>query len=70
MVLLPEAWVTITDIQFKTFGFPAFKLFTSLTFDFERTWNLYFLSNVIIIKTKGFLPQTQMALADFGYYVF
>ena len=68
MVLLPEAWVTITDIQFKTFGFPAFKLFTFLTFDFERTWNLYFLSNVI--KTKGFLPQAQVALADFGYYVF
>jgi hypothetical protein len=30
-------------------------------------WNLQFLNNVIIHKTKALLPQAYVTLADFGY---
>jgi hypothetical protein len=32
-------------------------------------WNLQFLNNVIINKTKVLLPQVYVTLADFGYPV-
>ena len=32
-------------------------------------WNLQFLNNVIINKTKVFLPQTYVTMAGFGYHV-
>jgi hypothetical protein len=30
-------------------------------------WNLQFLNNVIINKTKGLLPEAKVTLGDFGY---
>jgi hypothetical protein len=30
-------------------------------------WNLQILNNVIIIRSKVLLPQTEVTLADFGY---
>ena len=33
-------------------------------------WNIQFLNNVIIIKTKVLLPQASMDMSDFDYSVF
>ena len=36
-------------------------------FSLVSIWDVHFLSNVIIIKTKVYFPQADVTLADFGF---